>query len=168
MLSQWHIMPSVCSHLLNLLLSCVKLTWSDVTDRGSYVSRHSFLCSLHFPLAVTPSGRHVVIPGGGLVARQQRQHHGDVQLCARPLPGCGQELPAAGAAGVPLHADALHHAAPQGLGGHLQGAHNHTQIDKLVAPTHFTGSSLCSNSAVSLISQTRTLLVVALLKPTAS
>ena len=80
-----------------------------------------------------PIGYNVIVPGGGLAAGQQRQHHGNVQLCPRHLPERGEEFPAPGAPGVLLHPDPLHPTPPKRLGGHLQGT-SHTTGRLLPSP----------------------------------
>lgn len=82
-----------------------------------------------------PPGHNVIVPGGGLIAGQQCQRHGNVQLCPCHLPECGKEFPTPGALGVSLHPDPLHCSPPQRLGGHFQGNHTHTHTTAAVTQT---------------------------------
>lgn len=111
--------------LLNLSYCCVcTAERKTYTFPSLYCLWHSTSLSsalLSYRQMKWPPGYNVIVPGGGLVTGQQRQRHGNVQLCPRHLPECGQEFPAPGTPGVSLHPDPLHRSPPQGLGGHLQG-----------------------------------------------
>lgn len=91
-----------------------------------------------------PTGYNVIIPGGGLLTRQQRQHYGNFQLCPCHLPECGEEFPAPGTPGVSLHTDPVHYSPPQRLGGHLQGISPtyHSCVRDIVQHNHSIGPEL--------------------------
>lgn len=67
--------------------------------------------------AATAEWFYGTVPGQDLVKYQ----HGQIELCPRHLPECGEELPAPRCAGVSLHSDTVHQATSKGLGRHIQG-----------------------------------------------